>query len=335
MSTGLYCEDWVSIDEANMFILEESELEFNAMLGSIGVLEYAEAKEGIVTEGFKEKASKFKDMITGWLKSLRDKITHAWEFVIGKLQDMVDNAKRKIGDHRLKVLPKRVAKLKDKEYGKTFEYPNFDKTLECGGEAFLPVKTYMNEVNAIFASDYGEDTETVKAKLEGYDKKFLGGLGAKQDSGKSDIKDAVKKLICGNEVTINKAYIQANITDIINNVASFSSTQRKLRNGMKNIRKEFDNHINELKKAGKNDEGFSTLFGVVSPYIKKSHQYYSTVSNAVLAATKKKMHTELRIILRLTVTLRDKSGSGDKKEEATSESATFQSEIASLFDFEI
>lgn len=331
-----YNSDWVSFDEAGLFLIESAENDFNIMMAQIGVQEYAEAKNGTAVmeswDDVKGKARDLKDKLVDWIKKVKDKILSVWDKAMGWFNEKIDKFHRNIGDKRLKKLPAKVDKLKDKVYGRTFEYPHFDQTLENGGECFSAIEKYSKDVEDVLNNI--TDKDTAKEKLKSLDAKLRSDFKIGADSADSAIKHAIKKEITGDEVNMDKAYIRANIKDMINNTADYSKMQRKLKAHMKSVSKKFDESIKTLKKDGRDNEDFSMVFGVAAPYVKKAHHYFSAASSAILSATRAKMLKEMSIIIKLTVTF-GKDRDDSTSTSPTTESATFQSEIANLFDFKI
>lgn len=328
---------WASLEESSLFLIENAEKEYNAMMASIGIQEYTEAVQGKVVseadEGFGAKVKGLANKLIDWLKARWNQIKGLFDKAAKAINNQIDKFHQKIGDRRLDKLPAKVANLKDKTFGKTYAYPEFAKISGDGGTPFRAVEVYANNVTSTLKSN-GEP-EAVGNKLKEVDESFRKTFGAGSADKDSSIKGSIQSWIRGEEVTINKDYLSKHITEMIKNTASFSKVQRDLKASMNSSKKTFDNTIKEIKEGAKDNESFAKLFGVVSPYIKKVHHYSATVSGVILSEMRAKMMKEMSILIRLSTI----SGVIDTKHESYygdySESQTYQSEMASLFNFDI
>lgn len=328
---------YASLNESYLYLIENAEVSYNAMMADIGVQEYTEAVQGKVVseadEGFGAKVKNLANKLVEWLKARWKNIKDLFDKAMEKINTKFDEIKRKIGDRRLNKIPAKISNLKDKNYGKTYEYPHLDEVSSDGGAIFNAVKAYGENVSAQLGSK--GDPEEVKKRLKEIDDSFKREFGAGTDGKDSAIKGAIQSWVRGNEVTINKDYLSRHINDMINGVANFSKTQRTLKGALKGAQKGFDASIKKIKEEAKDDENFSKMFGVVSPYIKKVHHYTATASSVILTELRNKMMKEWGIIMRLSTI----SGIVDTKHESYygdySESQTYQSEMASLFSFDI
>lgn len=326
--------EYVTIEESYLLLIESAEQDFNAMWSNIAINEYNDiiGKSFVSESGFGDKVKSIVKSITDWIKARWNDLTKLFEKALNAIRDKIDEFNSKITKSTLKWIPKKLNKLKDKAYGKTYEYPNFDSISSDGGSVFAAVRAYSDKVlSTLTGSGSNED---VKKDLESIDTSFKREFGAGKDSKDGAIKGAMQKMIQGNEVTIDRNYITSHYQSMVDGCADFSKVQRSLRGVLKSAKKEFDKQISELKKKEKENNDFTSRLGVIAPYIKKTHHYFSTATSTILAATKNKMAKERAIIMRLAITF-GKDQTTNESHVDYGESQTYQSEMASLFNFNI
>lgn len=326
---------YTTIEESYFLLIESAENDFNAMWTNIAINEYNDIRgKSFVAEaeGFGDKVKGIIKSITDWIKARWNDLTKVFEKVMNAIRAKIDEFNSKVAKSTLKWIPKKLDKLKDKAYGKTYEYPNFESLSSDGGPVFAAVRAYSDKVlSTLTASGSNEE---VKKELESIDTSFKREFGAGKDSKDGAIKGAMDKMIKGNEVTIDRNYIKSHYESMVNGCADYSKVQRSLKGTLNVAKKEFDKQIKELKSKGKENSDFSSRLGVVAPYIKKAHHYLATASSTVLAATKNKMHKEMGIILKLAITIGKEQPQNESYVDY-GESQTYQSEMASLFNFNI
>ena len=323
---------YTTIDESYLLLIESAENDFNVMMANIAIDEcYSINGNGALLESGDSKVKGIINSIVNWIKARWADLQNVFNKAMDAIHKKVDEFNSKVAKSTLKWIPKKLDKLKDKSYGKTYEYPNFDSLSSDGGSVFAAVRVYSDNVLKTLSSSEGSN-ENIKKELERIDSSFRREFGIGTDSKDSAIKGSMEKIIKGAEVDINRDYIKKNYESMVNNCGDYSKTQRTLKSTLNTAKKEFDKQIKEIKKKEKENEDFTSKLGVIAPYIKKSHHYLASASSIILSCTRNKMMKEMSIILRLAMTFGKNQA---QNESYVEESQSYQSEMSSLFNFNI
>lgn len=319
---------YITVDESYLLLIESAELDFNNMMTNIAIGEFCTiTNNNLITES-EGKIKGFINSVIDWIKARWEDIQRVFNKFMDKIRVKVDEFTSKVAKSTLKWIPKKIDALKDKNFGTTYEYPDFENLSTTGGPVFDAVRSYSDNIlKVLTSSDRAED---IKKNLEQIDSSFRREFGIGADSKDKAVKTVMEKIIRGNEVTINKEYIKKNYETIVSNCSEYTKVHRALKGTLNVAKKEFDKQIKEIKKKENENDEFSTKLGVVAPYIKKANHYTSTASATILSCTHAKMMKEMGIILRLATTF-----GKPKNESYVGESQSYQSEIGSLFNFNI
>lgn len=328
---------YASLDESALYVIEESERDFAEMMKHIGLTELGVLEstgQQIVYEG--ERMKNLINTIVEWLKKRWADLQGLFNSALKFFKDKAEEFKTKTQGKKLDKLKKKAEMIKDKEYGKTYEYSEFDNIVNGTGSIWEAINKFQKGINnlqwnyqnhkddvtATIANDMKEDMDNLKADL-------MSAFGLSESSKESDIKEAVKNTIRGKEVTINKAYIQKNLTDMFDSATNYGKTAKTVKNQFNVIKKSFDTDINSVKKEKKTVN--ETILSIYLPYLKFGKNVTAAIAGATVQTIKEKMSIDMRIIMKLMIAKSIKETT--TQEAAVAESVTFQTELASLFNF--
>lgn len=328
---------YASLDEAALYVIERSESDFNEMMKQIGLKELGVLETTgtqVVYEG-----AKLKELVATIVKWLQDR----WADVQGLFNKALNFFKGKVEEFKTRTQGKKLADLKaranklvDKEFGKTYEYASFNEIVEGSGSLWSAVNSFQKGINELqwkYTSVKDDTTATdaneMKEKMDEMKTSLLKAFDLEASAKESDVKEAVKKTIRGKEVTINKAYIQNNIEGMFDSAVNYSKISGKVKKQFNVIKKGFDEDIKAVKKERKTaNESYLNMY---LPYLKFGKNVTTAIAGATIQTIKEKMSTDMRMVLKLAVSKTEKAEA--KNESAVMESTTYQTELASLFNF--
>lgn len=333
---------YASLDEAALYVIERGELEFNEMMRHIGLTELGVLETTGTQMVYEEtKLKSLIDTIVGWLKQRWADITGLFNKALNFFKQKSDEFKKKTQDKKLDKLKKKVEFLKDKEYGKTYEYSQFENIVNGTGvlwDALNKFEKGINDLQATFMNYKDDETATevndMREKMDTMKSDLFSAFNLDNSAKESDIKAKVTEWIRGKEVTINKAYIQSNIDSMFNSATDYNKTAKSVKKQLNKIKKDIDNDIKAVRKERKTAN--ESYLNAYLPYLKFGKNVTTAIAGATISAIKEKMSVDQRIILKLIVANTGKEEKEDgsvKTESAVVESSTIQTELASLFNF--
>jgi len=311
--------------------LEES---FNAMMQEIGIRELHSLEENgaVVLEDGESAASTEKktNAVKKFLEDAYDKIKELY----GKAADfiknhLIDPAKKKINSiigseskahnaikDKLSKIKSTTKDGKDKTFGKTFDWGNFDDT------------KYM-EIADKYAKVVINDEELAKIN-NAVEAAFHVKGGAKG----SDVKKAIDKEMRGDkEIDVTMSYIKNNFEEIWSWATSFDVSGKKLGKSLKAAKKSFDKAGSEFKKSVAFKDR-DDAFKATTKSVKEMSTLLGHISSAVCNNIRTRTTHSIKIVLRLCIAAKQKE---EAEKKAVGESSyipgSFQTELASLFNF--
>lgn len=330
---------YASLDEAALYVIERSESDFNEMMKHIGLTELGVLESTgsqMVYEGGNLKG--LIDKIVEWLKQRWADIQGLFNKALNFFKQKAEEFKTKTQDKKFDKLKKKVDLLKDKEYGKTYEYSQFENIANGTGALWDALNKFQKGINDLQATfmNYKDDTTStevndMREKMDTMKSDLFSAFGVDNSAKESDIKEKVKEWIRGKEVTINKKYIQDNLQEMFTSSTEYNKTAKKVKNQLNAIKKAIDADIKAVKKERQTAN--ETYLNVYLPYLKFGKNVTTAIAGATIQTIKEKMSIDQRIILKLIVAKTGKEDGTPKTESAVMESSTIQTELASLFNF--
>lgn len=346
---------YASIEEMGLHIALEAEQDFNTMMQESGIAELRSIEEEAVVleagkkNGIIEKFKGWLEKIWNWIKSLYDKVL---EFVKKQI-DKVKGFLSKIASKSKESLGKRAAQLKDKDkegkkkiFGTAHTWDGFNDVINGRGVVWQAVNAYDNfesklpgfvdkndkahTSGAAFVNSAGRSK--LIAESEALDKKVKGILGVASLSSEN-IQKKVKSIIAGKEIKADKDYITSNWSDIFDYGTDFGKTTSDVKKNLNEVKKRFDNSRKELESFQRKfgEEG-SDVQKVVSA-MKKSKITLTAICNATVANVKARCSEASMFVLRVATATKNKEESTNSTNESAVVPESFQTELASLFDF--
>lgn len=327
---------YASLDESALYVIERSESDFAEMMKQIGLKELG-VLESTGTQIVYEGAN-MKELVGKIVKWLQDRwadihglFNKALNFFKGKAEEF----KTKMRNKKVDGLKKRAEKLVDKDFGKTYEYTDFDAIVEGTGALWTAVDKFSKGINdlqwkydSVKNDTTAGDANDMKDQMETMKEELLKAFGLETSATEANVKDAVRDQIRGKEVTINKAYIVNNIEKAFDDSSNYNKTAGKVKKQFAKVKKTFDEDIKSVKKERKSVN--SSYLNMYLPYLKFGKNTVAAISGATVQTIKEKMTTDMRLVLKVAVSKTEKEV---KTESAMLESTTYQTELASLFNF--
>ena len=353
---------YASVEEGALFVAESVEVSFNEMMKEIGISELRAVEEGVMLEAEEEKV-KFSAKAKEWLQSIWQKIKGLWAKALAAIQSAMGSLVKKVksigkGKENLKKFAQLIKDTdkdgKEKVYLKGHKWSGFDDAVSERGKCWDVVNTFAASTGKV-KNKNAADSFLNNAKNDLNRNGSLGANFIKEDL--DDAKDKVKnildistvdtasiqsaivKIIKGEEIDITKNYIVKNFEDIWKYAADYSFTSGRVKGILNATKKQFDDDIKWMQK---NAEEYpeEILKGVIN-MVKEAKQILVAVNGGILSALKQRSSESSRIIFKLATAARAKEDADKKQkvneaytaEEEVVESATFQTELASLFQF--
>lgn len=338
----------VSLDEFGMYTINEIEEEYHNLNRSIGLEELAllEAKGEQTNYKDGEKKNKFFDKIIGFIHKVMDMIKGLYNKALTAIQGAISNFKKKISDSLVSKMKKNIGKLKDKgSYGKTWEYSGYESVVSGTSTMLTAVTKYQQTIakkedtayqNYIKLGDKATEN-TVKQFKEMFTqetKALASEIGSKGDSiDAKDVKEAVLKQVRGKEIQMTKSWIVSNIEVMSKSATDFGYTAKQVKSQFDAVKKDFNDLEKKVKDDKTKQKGVSEqLYSAYVAAIKQGITYTTSISNATVVAVREKIGRDCRVVAKLAHAM----GNIDNMKGAVNkvkESATFETQLDSLFDF--
>ena len=273
--------------ENSLYVAEAIEEGYNKLFQSIGINELAVFESTgmqIIYEG--EKLQNFKDTVIKFFQDAWAAIKGAFEVALEKFDAMTKEARKNI----YKVSADDVDKLaNEKNFGKTH---NFNiKNRVYGNNACDYADQVSNEFKRLVNKNELTQEEIASKKDELMENicKKVSGLDV---SNVTDMKEAIKKDIIGEEIEVTKDFVKKNLNELTGIVIAGNSVKH-IKNLYKTSRKYIDNCISRIRKTTDNEirvakEEISVLKNILT--------CMNSANGVALDATKKR-YAEYRNIL--------------------------------------
>lgn len=333
---------YASIDESALYVIESMEANFNSMLESVGIEELQHFEESAEFIHEAEQKEKVIDKIITWLKETWAKIRGLFEKALTEIKKQIEKVTTKIEKASKDKCKNMADRLKeDKTYGKGYEWSGFDKIINGEGDVWNAVRGFETAISGV-KIDYQYDSQNIMKIKDQLDtaKENMEEKIISKSSGKKDIREAVTRIIRGNEIDINKAYIVKNFDDLWMYGTDFGKTANTVKKSLNKTKKSFEDTEKYFKGLAKNKDDNSAVIKEIIKYIKDSKATLISLDGAILSSVKTRCYEATRIIMRLVVAAKQKEEkeAKDAKQEKVGESGlfestTFQTELASLFNF--
>lgn len=292
---------FANMNEAGMYVLEAEQIMFNEMMQNIGLSELgAIEKNGFFNEADDAKEEKkkanLKETIVSFLTRVWAKIKAMFETLLRKIKEIIAKVATVIASKKAKDKDL-VAALdsKDKFEVKAYKYTGLEDRVE-------------SLVTGGIVSLNGPAEKKVLSKEER--KKIV-----------NDIRGSEKP------ETLDKAFIKSNLTDIISTVKDFKNTNNVIKKAYDKTKKAIDENVKNVKKS---DD--ITKVGINNVHTEASNLI--SVSNIIVAEWYGYVRRNAAIVSKLASIAKKNDDKNDDK-KSTNESAAYQSEIGSLFDWNL
>lgn len=344
-----YIPSHLSINESAMYVIVESEHEFNKIFKSIGLEELAQVQEsGVMLESGDGKIKGIMDKFVKWLQDRWADIKGFFEKIFGKIQTKINNLKRNYDQKKFAKAKEMVPKLngtdkdgKTKVFGKTYPYnfATFGNDVRKYGKAMDKLQAELIKVLDIQGSpNYrGTDNESGAIAKEMQEQEevimstFYRSIGVDEDY-TSDLRGQIKTdLRHGTSmVDITKDWLVKNIDNVIKMSTDITTTKKYSKDIFNTVKKNINSTISKSKGVKKDmaETGYTTWMTIM----KRAITLNATVMGAVMECVNEFQSTCSSVIARL-LSATNKTEKMTYSESAMLESSSYQAEIASLFNF--
>ena len=312
---------YASINESGFYALNAIEENYSEMMVSIGLNELALKESGVEPVN---EADSIIDKIIGFFKAAWKKIQDTFEKFLNAIKKRIDELNTKFKNKKVPEFKKTVdAIIKSGEKVKFNSITDWKNLDAYAGD----VKSYsaMGAILGIDPDATATDDESAMEKLKG---KIA--TAASADSGEiKDVKAAAEKFFTGGEkVKVDIAFVKSNADKLFVTVVDLAKSKSNVKSAYKEEKKVVDDAIKGIKK---NKDAISKE--KLSQY-KYMIQASTAINNVALSSLGKQFREYAAITAKVNMAgFKAKFAKDGKK--AVGESATFQSEVASLFDWDI
>jgi hypothetical protein len=339
---------YASVDESTLLAVEENEKNYNTMmqgfaLEELGLLEANEWDEDDVDseKAEEKKKGKIGQIIDAVVKFFKD----VWANILGVINKFFNFIKEKVRSFNDKVrkstlerVSKNLDKIKDKDYGKINSYTGLAEVLSGGKDLKEPVSTFWNSIvhDAILADANKEKVDAEKIKkatevLEKSKKDMLKTLAGKDVEKMGEVKSELVKYLKGEQVSVNKEFINKEWDNILKCSTDYNANVDQAKKMFEFYHKLFNQQITDWNKAKKTSKGEQlAMYKAAIPYAKFGANTCTVVTGAVMSGVKARMNSYMAIATKIYLGIGKKL---DTEGSAKHESAVFQTQLNSLFDF--
>lgn len=325
---------WASLDEAVFYVMEHNEQNYNNMMRSIAIDEIRYVMEAGEPEPDSDsKIKKIKDAIVKWLSEAFESLKSLYNSALQTIKKKLANVKERFNTKAIKAAEAKLDKLKDKEYGFTYDYDELDKAIKGSSNAGTVWKLIDDIIGV--KETAGNNLE---AELESAKSAFLSSLKLDATAKESAIRSAYMNFLrSGNpekatKVTIDKAYLKKNFGDMAQSIRGYDEAAGFVKSAINRDKKAVNQMINDIKKDKKTN---STTYGIYIPYLKFVYRMVVTVESSILVVLRERLFKNFSIVARMIAMSTPKDPEKEVNTESAmfTESSSYQSELASLFDW--
>lgn len=299
-----FCENAIAIAEA-------VDADYNKLFQSVGIHElavYESTGEEIVYEAEEKKT--LVNRVVEFFKGLWAKIKAGFEAILTKFESLKKEVRNRIPN-----ITKEMVMNCDKEsFGKTHEF-NIDKNNEYIENANNFIRNSLAEFDKVLADSNStkEDVVNKKKELEERICKEVSGFDV---SKVSEMTKKIHEKLLGDEVEATKEYVANNISTIVG-IVKDGNTKNTIKKNYKAFKKSMDGIIKNVKQMNDKRLGIVNQAAYV---LKETVNAANAANHAVMDVCNRQYNEYRNILLRVSVCVQ-KQGKGEKKQEATGESA--------------
>lgn len=338
---------WASFDEAVFYVLEHAEKNYQETMREFALDELgyvAEAKE--LKPDSESRIKQIKETVIQFIKKRVEDFMAMCNKFLQDAKKLIAKAADKNLNKMAYKIKENVDNLKDKEYGKTFAYPNFYKYVDGKGKNVDELQAAFDLCGAVSDAILKNDIADMEKDIESAKSKFYTAVHAKQGAKESEVrKGLITWFRCGSSkestVTINKQYIKSALNDgMFNVVTNYNVLSSYVVQQIKEFKAIAKDDEKQVKADKKNN---SSVYGVLMPALRFSISMMMTTQSAFMSIIREKTVKDISLLTRLAAMSVGKKKEEKATNEATEvtenqeqpieESSSYQSEIASLFDF--
>lgn len=328
--------------EAGMYLAVETERSFAEMMQNIGIEELHSFEENgaVVLEADAAEASKEKkaNVIIQWLSARWEDIKGLINQGLEVVKKLIESAKKKIsellGAKKANFVDavNRIKNTTDKEgkkkiFGIDYTWAGFDIANNAN---FQAVNYTFNDFATRAAEskgdiNYAEEKEKLEEKIASK-LNISGGLSI------SAIQKSINDTMRGEKIEVDIDYLKKNAEKIFERATEYNTNVADVSKYLNNTKKAFEDAKKAIRSAARkdrSDENLSNAAGVV----KREASMFAAVSGRIVGNLRERTSNAIKLVLKVAISAKN------KKEEvkATGESAivpsSFQTELASLFNF--
>lgn len=328
---------FASLEESILFAIDSNENEYNNFMESAALEELGTLKStGHIilyedaSENEKSTRTRIIDKLIEAVRGMFSNVSALINKFLNALKESADKFKTKISAVMTKAAYKtKVSLIDDINYGKTYDYTILTETISGTGIIWDAVNTYEKSITDICLeniepkSNLNETLEKVSKEVEQTKITLLKSIKASSSSAAS-IRAAIRSLVRGNEIEINKEYISKHGQEIYDYATLFNTSSDDIKVQFKVVKQDFNNSIEIIRKS-KIDVA---LLAKYLEALKFSKNVITIISGVVCTCEKERQATAQRIVWKVYTNTKSK----DKKVQV--ESSTTETETSScLFDF--
>lgn len=327
---------YAAVGEGALYVMESVENDFNNLLMTTGI---SELQEGVKDLGAKLKSNKV-------LEGLKEVVKKAWAYIqglfekaLGWLKDKTKSVKKAI-DNAVSSVDKKVATNIENKIVKFLNGLDADKEYNFGTTISGPAS---NIANNKYIDEVDKLIDKCAKLFESYmasDEKDLAGYA----DDLNEIRNFRDEIITGCKDLYQPKEVDAKyVTDwykqMVMDVTDYPKTSSALKKSFNDSKKQIKKMSDAIDKSARSAEAsVKSDVSKCAQLIKSGIQAVTAVDNEICSALAKKISSDARIIIKIYAGVVKEVEKEAKKEEKVSESTTveassFQTELASLFNF--
>lgn len=328
---------WASFDEATFYVLEDFENNYQQMMREFAFddLAYVVEKKDLAPDS-ESKIKKIKDTIVEFIKKQVNRFLAMCNKFLQQAKEKFDSVADKNLNKMTYKIKENIDNLKDKEYGKTYAYPNYYDYI-ANPQNIKELQAALDLCIDVINTVEEDDLSKMEEKINSAKSKFYTAVHSKQDAKESEVrKGLITWFRCGSSkeqtVTVNKAYIKSAVQDgMLNMVSDYG----KISKYVSGVIKEYKKNINTVEKKVKGyKKNNSSVYGVLMPALRFAISMTMVTQSAFMSVIHEKLIKDISLVTRLAmVSSGGKKATNEAATEVVEESSSYQTEIASLFDF--
>ena len=329
--------------EAGLFLAVETERSFAEMMQNIGIKELHSFEEnGTAIFEMKHVGADKEKKTNAFIKWLNDRwedIKKLFEAALKGIKGLIETASKKIHDmlgskdrkddlyKRLEALNDKAKDGKEKVFGEDYAWDGYESMHSSDAEnpVYKVVNRYSNFLSKAASTenfDYQSEIDDLHNKIK--DKLGIESYGAKE------VAKAVKDALRGEKVEITKKYLKDHFDDYFRYATSYDETAKKISKTLNGMKRKFDDLKKAVKDASRSNKEDKVLVNTIK-IVKDEASAFSVLSGTITSCMRERVSSAIRVIVKLSISAKVKEEK--VKQESAIVPSSFQTELASLFNF--